>query len=138
MNESARTKENQSQRVKREKARFYEPPVAVKSVAGLVREDFGDTSVFTGSHEAIAEAGLLPTWMLPGQPGQPGQPATSVALRPFGERSEEYVHFEPGYMQVFRRPNGMFRIVLNVSREERVRRRAEREQRKLDAEAAGG
>lgn len=126
--------ESRSSQVRRRKGRYYEPPVVIKEVAGLAREEVGNTSVFIGSAEEIAEAGLLPRWMLP---GQPGQPSTSVALRPTGERSEEWIHFEPGYMQVFRRPNGQFRIVLNVDREERSKRQAARDQRKRDAEAAG-
>lgn len=125
---------NQSSKVKKQKGRFYDPPVVVKEVAGLIREEVGDTSVFIGSKEVIGEAGLLPIWMLP---GQPGQPFTSVALRPAGSRSQRHVHFEPGYMQVFRRPSGLYRVVLNVCQEEKLKRQAAREQRKRDAEAAG-
>ncbi|WP_139147002.1 hypothetical protein [Hydrogenophaga sp. PML113] len=116
------------------KGRFYDPPATVREVAGLSRKEVGNTTVFVGTAEAIAAAGILPLHLLP---GQPGQPTNSVSLRPRGVRTSNYVHEEPGFMKVFRLPDGRLRVVLNVSAEELARREAEKTARLHHAEVVG-
>lgn len=123
-----------SSRKGKPKGRFYDPPAAIRAVPSLLRKEEGNTTVFIGSAEAVVAAGLLPMHLLP---GQPGQPTNSVSLRPRGARTAKSVGKEPGFVKVYRLPDGRLRVVLNVDAEELARREAERSSRIRHAEEVG-
>lgn len=110
--------------------RYLPPPTVIKEVPGVVRTRHGlRADSFVGTAESLTAAGLLPSDKFPGQPGMPVSRAT---FRPIGFHAKGNCGWSgaPGYMEVFRRPDGKFRIVMTVSTEEQEARRAiHREQR---------
>ena len=115
---------------------YYTPPTAIKDVLGLTAKkgEYSD-DFYSGSAEAIVAAGLLSMDLLP---GQPGRNAASVAYRPVGgaRMNDEHWHEVPGYLHVSRGGSGRFQVLLTLSREERARRAALREERARDAQQA--
>lgn len=109
------------------KGRWYAPPAALDRAAHLkvpLKPSWsgivgGRIDRYHGTAEQLAEAGLLPLDMFP---GQPGLPLARVAYRPMGATGGEGWCYTPGYMEVYRNPSGTFTINLTVSHEEQERR----------------
>jgi len=117
----------------RGKRQYYTPAAAILDVPGVSKE-VGDWvfDCYVGSAQALVQAGLASLDMFP---GQPGRPLTSATYAPSGCDLTKYRH-TPGYLTIFRRADGNFRIQLTVSAEEQARRAAagkEKEAREREA-----
>ena len=102
--------------------RTYEPRAFNERTQGLEKKNGGApwTDAYFGSGEAIVASGLAERNMLPGSPGvgvgcANYRPATIPIRR---------AHLAPGYISIFSRPGGRFRVELTVSLEEQARREA--------------
>lgn len=97
----------------------------VRAVVGLTskrKDHFRDS--FRGTGDALVASGIIPFEFLP---GMPGRSQTKATYRPLGEQreGEEGWHHVPGYLEVFKYPDGTFLATLTVSREEQRRREAQ-------------
>jgi hypothetical protein len=118
------------------RGRYYDAPTTIVEVPGVVHAVDGvRRDSFRGSMDALVAAGLLKPHQFP---GQPGLPLTVVNYRPNGVVKQKGVGWcaVAGYMEVQRTPSGRFRIILNVTNQERQRREAEEVQRERAGEEA--
>jgi hypothetical protein len=104
--------------------RHYYTPRPVRDVDGLTRrerDEFRD--LVSGTAEVLIASGLLSAEMLP-LPGKVG-----IAWRPDNGEPQPGGSWSwvPGYLEVRRRPDGSFCVVVTVSAEEQARRRAQLE-----------
>lgn len=103
------------------RGRYYDPPTTVKAVDGVSVRKTDRTDEYSGAAEAFVAMGLLTHDQFP---GLPGMPTTSVSYRPRGGKG--HCWHQPGYMTVFRKPDGTFRVVLRVRAQEIARRECAR------------
>ena len=109
---------------------YYDPPKAIKTVPGVELKRGERSDFYTGTADALIASGLVTMDMLP---GQPGRGISNIAYRPRGQTPVGGAgwSFVPGYMTIYRSVSGVFRVALVVSREERARREADREGKRL-------
>jgi hypothetical protein len=103
--------------------RFYEPGI-IKLHPRVTRKTLNTRcDLYVGAAEDLIEAGVLQEHMLP--------PRVSLSWRPAGSERQagESVMNLPGYLTVTKDPQGVYRVFLTVSREQRTARQ-EREERK--------
>jgi hypothetical protein len=106
------------------RGRYYTPPTSIVPVQGVTISSHEDVDEYAGTKAALVAAGLLASDQFP---GEPGLPAGTVRYRPHGaSRENGWLHTQPGYMTVYRRLDGTFRIVLTVSADEKRRRERNR------------
>ena len=114
---------------------YYDPPTHIKDVPGVTRRAIETIETYldeySGTAEALAEAGLL---SLAQFPGMPGQNSVSAELRPRG--IEWKGRGTPGHMRVCRQLSGQYRILLTVSADAQARRRGKKEAAEKAADAA--
>jgi hypothetical protein len=124
------------------RGRYYTPR-SIEMVPGLVRKPGSGYRIrlddYTGTAEMIVAAGLATMAQLP---GQPGNPISRAAYRPLGVEPDKFAWCwtrAEGYMVIFRRMDGRYRVELTVSREEFERReraaKIEEDEREAAAEA---
>jgi hypothetical protein len=111
-------------RTGRKLPRHYYTPGPIRNVEGVtrsIRDERHDT--LTGSAEALISAGVLTAEMLPA-PGKCG-----ISWRPSNRQPERggSWFWVPGYVEVKRRPDGTFHVLLAVSDEEQAIRQAKEE-----------
>lgn len=121
---------------------YYTPAERIELVPGVKRQrglaNPTSTDTYSGTGEALERSGLLCKEMLPA----PGR--VKISWRPSNIRKEghESCPYVPGYMTIWRRPDGTFRADLTVSREEQAARKAhakaleDEEARKAERQAA--
>jgi signal transduction histidine kinase len=99
--------------------RHYYTPRPIRDIEGLTRRPRDERhDTITATAEALIASGVLTADMLPA-PGKCG-----ISWRPTdGKRERGGSWFwVPGYLEVKRRPDGSFTVILTVSREEQLRR----------------
>lgn len=106
---------------------YYTPAERIELVPGVKRQRGlakpTSTDTYSGTGETLERSGLLCKEMLPA----PGR--VNISWRPSNIRKEggESFYYVPGYMTIWRRPDGTFRVDLTVSREEQAARKAHAE-----------
>lgn len=103
---------------------YYTPAERIELVPGVKRQrglaNPTSTDTYSGTGETLERSGLLCKEMLPA----PGRVKISWRASNIRKEGDESCFYVPGYMTIWRQPDGTFRADLTVSREEQAARKA--------------